>query len=212
MQSLSRALTKQDFCLWTSSFWKLPRKVTAMSWSPKPHSWARNTLKIIICVNFRSLGMFSSVAPLDCSKPTVCCPITLCLGVIIERKFISIGRIFRSRCTWVGYFRNKVEQQLLPLHKQKKKELQTIGAGNELHICTYLRPDGDKKLHLVGKGVPSWPGKQREGTWILCPFPLGKGMPSHQMAWKKQIKAGSQTNQGDGPPPWQGGKSRIAAA
>lgn len=66
-------------------------------------------------------------------------------------------RIFRSRCSWVGYFSNNVEQQLLPLHKQKK--FQTSGAGKELHICTSLRPDGDKRLHLVGKGVPSWPGK-----------------------------------------------------
>lgn len=140
----------------TSSFWKFPRKVIAMSWSPKPHSWARNTLKIIH-VKFERLGMFFSVAPLDCSKPTVCCPIILYLGVIIEGKFISIVRIFRSRCSWVGYFSNNVEQQLLPLHKQKK--FQTSGAGKELHICTSLRPDGDKRLHLVGKGVPSWPRK-----------------------------------------------------
>lgn len=102
----------------------------------------------------------------------------------------------------MGYFfSNNVEQQLLPLRKQKKKELQTTGAGKELQICTYLRPDGDKILHLVGKGVPSWPGKQWEGTCFLCPFALGKGIPSHQMAWKKQISGGSQTNQGDGPTP-----------
>lgn len=183
-----------------------------MSWSPKPHSWARNTLKVIIHVKFKRLGMFSSVAPSDCSKLTACCPIILCLGVVIERKFISIGRIFGSRCTWVGYFSNNVEQQLLPLHKQKKKELQTTGAGKELHICTSLRPDGDKRLHLVGKGVPSWPGKQREGTWFLCLSALGKGAPSHQTAWKKQSSAGSRTNQGDGPTPWQGGKSGTAAA
>lgn len=112
------------------------------------------------------------------------------LGDIIEGKFISIGKILRSRCTWVG-----IEQQLLPLHKQKKKELQTTGAGKELHFCTSLRPDGDKRQHLVRKSVPSWPGKQREGTWFLCPSALRKGIPSHQMAWKKQISAGSQTNQ-----------------
>lgn len=149
-----------------------------MSWSPKPHSWARNTLKIIH-VKFERLGMFFSVAPLDCSKPTVCCPIILCLGVIIEGKFISLVRIFSSRCTWVGYFSNNVEQQLPPLHKQKK--FQTSGAGKELHICTSLRPDEHKRLHLAGKGVPSWPGKQKGGYLVSLPLCSGKGdtLPSN---------------------------------
>lgn len=141
-----------------------------MSWSPKPQSWARNTLEIIIHVKLKILGMFSSVAPLDCSKPTVCCPIVLCLGVLREGKLISIGRIFRSRCTWAGCFSNNVEQQLLPLHKQKQKELQTTGAGKDLHICMYLRPDGEKKAALSGKGCSKVARKTKGGDLVCLPL------------------------------------------
>lgn len=113
-------------------------------------SWARNTLKIIIHVKFKRLGMFSSVALLDCSKPTVCCPV-LCLGVLLEGKFISTGRIFQEQKHLGGLFRQQWRTAAPALHKQKQKELQTTGAGEELHICMSLRPGREKRLHLVGK-------------------------------------------------------------